>query len=87
MAGTRERRAGHSGGPATSPAAARGSVLIDLYSGRENPLVTLDAAATRELHAMLPEPVGDRSLVDAACLEYPAIRGIDCVNGGTRWTP
>ena len=35
----------------------------------------------------LPEPIGDRPLLDAACLEGPARRTIHCDNGAARWTP
>lgn len=35
----------------------------------------------------LPEPIGDRPLIDAACLERPALRTSHCQSGATRWTP
>ena len=35
----------------------------------------------------LPEPVGDRQLIDAACLEGSAVRTSDCADGAARWKP
>jgi len=36
---------------------------------------------------MLPEPVGDRPLIDAACLEGSAVRTSFCADGAARWKP
>jgi hypothetical protein len=35
----------------------------------------------------LPEPIGDRSLVDAACVQGEAVRTSMCAGGAVRWTP
>lgn len=35
----------------------------------------------------LAEPIGDRSLIDAACLEGEAVRTSVCAAGAVRWTP
>ena len=35
----------------------------------------------------LPEPIGDRALIDAGCLEGPAVRTSFCATGATRWSP
>jgi heat shock protein HslJ len=35
----------------------------------------------------LPEPIGSRSLMDAACLEGRAVRTQECSGGAVRWTP
>ncbi len=35
----------------------------------------------------LPEPVGDRPLIDAACLEGSAVRTSFCAEGPARWKP
>ena len=35
----------------------------------------------------LPEPVGDRPLIDAACLEGSAVRTSFCADGAARWKP
>lgn len=40
-----------------------------------------------EATVTLPEPIGDRSLVDAACLQGDAVRTSFCVEGAVRWTP
>ncbi len=40
-----------------------------------------------EVTVILPEPVGDRSLVDAACLQGEAVRTSFCATGAVRWTP
>ncbi|HQA77387.1 MAG TPA: hypothetical protein PLL50_03410 [Propionicimonas sp.] len=47
-------RAGWGVVPAT-PAAAETKVMIDVFSGRENPVVTLDAAVAEELYLMLAD--------------------------------
>ena len=35
----------------------------------------------------LKEPIGNRELMDAACLERHALRTSYCLNGGVRWRP
>ena len=47
-------RAGWGVVPAT-PAEARTTVMIDVFSGRENPVVTLDPAVAEELYLMLAD--------------------------------
>lgn len=40
-----------------------------------------------EVTVTLPEPIGDRRLIDAACLEGEAVRTSFCAEGAVRWTP
>ena len=40
-----------------------------------------------QMTVSLHEPIGDRALVDAACLEGPAVRTSFCETGATRWSP
>ncbi|MFT4110123.1 hypothetical protein [Propionicimonas sp.] len=40
-----------------------------------------------EVAVGLPEPLGDRRLVDAACLEGDAVRTSECATGAVRWKP
>ena len=35
----------------------------------------------------LSEPIGDRTLIDAACLAGDAVRTSSCQTGAIRWTP
>ena len=40
-----------------------------------------------QMTVSLHEPIGDRALVDAACLKGPAVRTSFCETGATRWSP
>jgi len=49
----------------------------DTCQGNDSVTVTVD----------LSEPVGDRALIDAACLAGEAVRGRQCAQGAVRWRP
>jgi hypothetical protein len=48
---------------------------------------TCQANKSVSLTIILAEPIGNRSLIDAACLAGEAVRTSSCASGATRWTP
>lgn len=72
--------------PVVSLGAADIVIRVDaapLTSGAQ----TCQANNSVTITVILPQAIGDRSLVDAACLEGRAVRSRNCADGGTRWIP